>query len=366
MKRALHITLFALTALLVSAQPQAIWLERQHDFGVFHEKDGKVHCSMRVTNAGNEPLVFVKAHVSCGCTGINYPETPIQPGDTATVDISYNPSGRPGQFNKQVIFITNTEPKRSLLEITGIVIPTDDTLDKQYPMRAGALRISQGSIPFGELMRGKNKTLYLSAYNASLDTLLVHVTGDKPHLHPAIVPDTVPPAKVTALTVHYLSSHAPLWGLNTDTLTLTCKPMNAAPDAPAATADVLVMAQVMADFEGLSEKEHADAPVAVTDCGNSLDFGTFSRGETVTRKFTITNRGKSPLAIRRLWVPEGEGITVKADRTEVKRGKTATVTVTVNAAALEGDMLNVPLTLMCNDPETPRQTIRLVGIIDKK
>lgn len=321
---------------------------------------------MRVTNTGNEPLLIIKSQVGCGCTGIGYPETPIQPGDTAVVDITYNPSGRPGQFSKQAIIFTNTSSKRSVLEITGNVIPTDATLDKQYPIRAGALRISQGSIPFGEMTKGQNRTLYMSAYNASVDTLLVHVSGDKPHLHPAVVPDTVPPAKVTALTVHYLSGHAPLWGLNTDTLTLTCKPMNAATDYSAPTADVLVMAQVMEDFGQLTDKELANAPVVSVDCGESLDFGSFGPGETITRQFTIANKGKSPLAIRRLWVPEGEGITVSANRTEVKRGKTATVTVTINAALLEGDMLNVPLTLLCNDPATPRQTIRLVGIKDKK
>ena len=142
--------------------------------------------------------------------------------------------------------------------------------------------------------------------------------------------------------------------------------MKAEPHAPAATARILVMAQVLEDFDSMTEKERANAPIAAVDCGESLDFGSFGPAETVTRQFTISNKGKSQLAIRRLWVPEGEGVTVSADHTEVKRGKTATVTVTVDAAALEEELLNVPLTLLCNDPETPRQTIRLVGIIDKK
>ena len=201
MKRALYICIFALTALLAAAQPTATWLERQHDFGVFLEKNGKVSCQMRVVNTGNEPLLIVKAQVGCGCTGITYPETPIQPGDTALVGITYNPSGRPGQFSKQAIIFPNTEIKRTILEISGNVIPTDATLNKQYPLQAGALRISQRNIPFGELTKGVNKTLFLSAFNSSTDTILVTVTGEKPHLKPAVVPDTVPPAKVTAISV---------------------------------------------------------------------------------------------------------------------------------------------------------------------
>ena len=366
MKRALLIAwlLLAGAAFNLVAQPQATWLERNHDFGVFHEKDGKVRCQMRVTNTGSAPLLIVKAQAGCGCTGIDYPEQPIMPGDTATVSLSYNPSGRPGQFTKQAIIFTNTDTKRTILEISGNVIPTDATLNKEYPIKAGNLRISQRDIPFGELIKGKGSTQYLSAYNASTDTLLVTVTGAKQHIRPAVVPDTVPPARVTALTVHYVSRYAPLWGLNVDTLTLESRPLSPASAEGKGSADIHVMAQVMEDFDNLTDKQRADAPVIAVDCDERLDFGTMKAGEVVIRSFTITNKGKEPLAIRRLWVPQGEGITLKTDRQEVKRGKKATVTVTVDTACQQENLLNVPLTLLSNDPDNSRVTIRLVGIID--
>lgn len=365
MKRALNIATLLVLLLASSghAQPLATWLERQHDFGVFMEQDGKVRCGMRVVNTGTEPLIIVKAQAGCGCTGINYPEEPIQTGDTATVEITYNPSGRPGQFTKQVLIFTNTVPRRTILEISGNVIPTAATLDTQYPLRAGALRISQQSIPFGELVKGKNKTLYLSAYNASTDTLLVTVAGAEPHIRPAVVPDTLPPARVTALTVQYISGQAPQWGLNTDTLTLTCRPLH---QSSTASADIHVMAQVIEDFSGMSDKQRHDAPVARVDCGDRLDFGNMTAGSVVTRAFSLTNTGKDLLVIRRLWAPEGEGVTIDVDRHEIKRGKKATVNVTVDTSLLQDNVLNVPLTLMTNDPDSPRITVKLVGIIDKK
>lgn len=359
-------TLLVTTAISLAAQPQATWLERKHDFAVFKEQDGKVTCQMRLVNSGNQPLLIVKAQAGCGCTGVHYPEEAIAPGDTATVSITYNPSGRPGQFTKQVIVHTNTTPKRTTLEITGNVIPTEATLDKEYPLQAGSLRISQQNMLMGELTRGNNKTQFLSAYNASTDTLLVSVQGSKEHLKASIVPDTVPPARVTALTVHYLSGKAPLWGLNVDTLTLVSKPLQPAAAAMAGTAQVNVMAQVTESFEHLSDQQRACAPIISVDCGDRIDFGTLTAGEVATRTFTITNRGKDKLTLRRLWTPDGEGVSVKADKQEIKRGKKAQVTVSIDTSFQHGDILNVPITLMSNDPDSPRVIIRLVGIIDKK
>ena len=352
-------------AMTAAAQPETTWLERKHDFGVFMEKDGKVTCQMRVVNTGNEPLIIVRAQAGCGCTVIDYTDEPVQPGDTTAIGITYNPSGRPGQFSRQALIFTNTIPKRTVLEITGNVIPTASTLDKQYPLRAGDLRISQQSIPMGELVRGKNKTEYLSVYNASTDTLIVSVQGGNDHLKPAVVPDTVPPGKVAALTVHYISGKAPLWGLNIDTLTLSCAPLHQPAAATPGTADVHVMAQVLEDFSNLTDKQRQDAPVVGVDCGDRLDFATMSASTAATRSFTITNKGKDNLILRRLWAPEGEGITIKTDKQIIKHGKKATVQVTVDPSYQQGNMLNVPLTLMTNDPESPIVTIRLVGIIDK-
>ena len=349
-----------------AAQPETTWLERKYDFGVFKEKDGKVTCQMRVVNTGTEPLLIVKAQAGCGCTSINYPEEPILPGDTAAVSITYNPSGRPGQFTKQAIIFTNTVTKRTILEITGNVIPTDKTLDEQYPIRAGSLRISQQNMPFGELTRGNRKTEFLSAYNASTDTLIVHVDGAMPHINPAIVPDTVPPARVTALTVHYMSGKAPLWGLNVDTLTLSAEPLRPSSQATPGAANIHVMAQVLEDFSDLTGKQLNDAPVVSVDCGDRLDFGSVKAGETCTRTFTLTNKGKNTLTVRRLWNPEGEGVTATIDRQELKRNKKAIVTVTVDTSKLDGNLLNVPLTLICNDPSNPTLNIRLVGFIDKQ
>ena len=79
-----------------------------------------------------------------------------------------------------------------------------------------------------------------------------------------------------------------------------------------------------------------------------------------TATFTVTNTGKQPLELRRLWTAE-PGVTITCDRTKVKRGKNATVTVTVDPSQLGKTLLNGRLTIVSNAPAQQSTPVRLVG-----
>ena len=66
---------------------------------------------------------FISATAACGCTKPKVPKQPVAPGDTAVVVVSYDPYGRPGEFNKTVTVKTNAKPSKLKLRITGTVIP---------------------------------------------------------------------------------------------------------------------------------------------------------------------------------------------------------------------------------------------------
>lgn len=100
--------------------------KKTHDFGTIKEADGKVSCKFEFTNTGSAPLVIVSATASCGCTKPIFEEQPIQPGKSSEIRVTYNPSGRPGEFNKNITVKTNAPgAKKVVLKITGVVIPED-------------------------------------------------------------------------------------------------------------------------------------------------------------------------------------------------------------------------------------------------
>ena len=120
------------------------------------------------------------------------------------------------------------------------------------------------------------------------------------------------------------------------------------------------MAQVKEDFSKLSDKDKRNAPVA-TFSTDKVDFGTMTQGTTTERVLTIRNEGKNKLAIRRLFVPEGEGVTVHCGKTELKKGEETTIALIVDSNKVKDKVLNSQLTIITNDPYTPQSTVRLVG-----
>ncbi len=102
------------------------FLEKSHDFGTIKEVNGPVSYEFEFKNVGDEPLVILSARASCGCTKPEYPEKPIKPGEKGKIKITYNPAGRPGEFDRKVKIQTNDKGRRPILKISGVVIPKNN------------------------------------------------------------------------------------------------------------------------------------------------------------------------------------------------------------------------------------------------
>ncbi len=98
------------------------------DYGKIEKGSDKVR-KFAFTNTGNEPLIIKTAKGSCGCTVPTYPQEPIMPGETKTIDVSYD-TNRPGAFTKTVTLTTNETPDSHTLTIKGEVLvpPTQESV----------------------------------------------------------------------------------------------------------------------------------------------------------------------------------------------------------------------------------------------
>lgn len=336
---------------LVAAGPEIRWLSQSHHFGAFDESAGPASYDFRFVNTGDQPLTVISARASCGCTTPLIPSGPVAPGDTASVSVAYNPAGRPGRFNKSVSVETDAvNMPKTKLTVSGVVIGSPASVAGQYPVDKGALRFNKGVIMFGQVDRPRLKTVFTNAYNLSADSITPRVAGSPRYIDFAFEPKTVGPGEQITLIAYLRSSEVPEWGLVEDSLTIV------------AGADRFILpftATIREDFSGLSDDERRNAPVArLSDTG--IDFGLLSGTDTLTRTVSLTNRGKSPLEIRRLYTTD-PGVSVSVEHTTVKKGHTATITVTVDPTKVTARPLNGRITLITNDPLSPTQVLRAVA-----
>lgn len=108
-----------------------------HDFGNIEEGE-TVQTTFSFTNTGQSDLIIVDARGSCGCTVPDYPKnTPIAPGATGQIVVSFDSSNKPNMQQKTVTISANTASGRETLRIKAIVTP-DPVKQKQRDEAAKA------------------------------------------------------------------------------------------------------------------------------------------------------------------------------------------------------------------------------------
>lgn len=328
------------------------WLDTLHDFGPFREDEGLRSCEFRFVNIGDEPLVIVSARASCGCTTPQFPREAIAPGDTSAVTVTYDPTGRPGHFSKRVTIETNAATRTSKLLIEGTVIGSEATIANRYPYDMGALKAANSTVMFGNVKKGRLKTLFLNAYNRSAENVTPKIVYKPEYVDVAFSPDTVPPGERLSLICYLRSNKCPEFGLNTDSVIVTTDGVTHFP--------VFFTVNVEEDFSHLDEKSLVKAPVA-TLSADKVDFGRIARGGGVLDgSVRLVNEGRDRLDVRRVYCTE-PAVTVAIDKNSLKRGKTAEISVAVDTSKIDGDFLDVQVVIITNDPAHPSQTVRLVG-----
>jgi hypothetical protein len=96
-----------------------------HDFGQINEGEVATH-EFHFTNTGKAPLIITSARGSCGCTVPEYPKTPVAPGESGMIKVSFDSNGRSGRQDKTVTITANTVPNSKILKITSEVIPAPE------------------------------------------------------------------------------------------------------------------------------------------------------------------------------------------------------------------------------------------------
>ena len=83
-----------------------------YDWGKVGPKDSPLKTKVKIKNTGNEQLIITNVKPSCGCTTAPLDKDKLNPGEVATIDVSFNVGSRAG-VNSKTIRISSNDPANS-------------------------------------------------------------------------------------------------------------------------------------------------------------------------------------------------------------------------------------------------------------
>lgn len=121
--------LFTLSLNAGGGKAKIVFDSTRYDFGYIQEDKGKVTHSFKFTNDGDAPLIIIYTRSTCGCTASHFTKEPVAPAGTGSIDVTFDPEGRPGTFRKEIKVYTNARKasikliiRRGLLYLKIIVM----------------------------------------------------------------------------------------------------------------------------------------------------------------------------------------------------------------------------------------------------
>lgn len=312
--------------------------ETRYFFGTIEETNGPVNHVFMFKNVGTTPVRILNIQSSCGCTTSDYTSTPVAPGGTGYVKGIFDPKNRPGQFSRTLTVITDGSPETHVLYMEGTVGSMELELKALFPREDGNIRMSVKELNFVKVKENGRDSILFSILN-NMDKVLIIRAISNPSVMSSSVQDVaIAPKSSESFWFRYHGHMAGKLGPKVDSVFLqTNDPINP-------RKLILVNANVVQDFDKLTEKERANAPVwKVSE--KKVTVPDVYQGEDAIANIPVSNEGKSPLVIKGVYskcncveaslakgkLKKGQGfLTLKMSTKKRHRNVTEKVTVITN------------------------------------
>ena len=98
-----------------------------YDFGDIAQSEGVVSTTFTIVNTSKSEIVINRLSTSCGCTTAKMDESPLKPGESRTMTVTFDPMVHPDQFGRieRVVYLQTSDPGQPEIEIniTGNITP---------------------------------------------------------------------------------------------------------------------------------------------------------------------------------------------------------------------------------------------------
>jgi len=254
-----------------SRPPTISFSEEEWDFGKIKEDERPVHI-FTIKNIGQEELIISRVRSSCGCAATMLSSDNIQPGKSAELKVTFNPTGYNGMVKKD-IYIESNDPQLPKAKIT---ITTD-----VEPIPSPKAFLSNSQWDLGLISQGDLPTFTFTIENkGELDLIIDKIDASEYIRYDAEIPLTILPGEKREVTFTYNSSQHEL-GEVRESVRIYC-------NDPRRKAFSL-------RIDGYIKEKPAPA-VSISPAGISFNLLNDSESETIG-KFILENSGEEEIRI---------------------------------------------------------------------
>jgi len=336
------------------AQSPVITFEKtEHDFGKIHEEDGRVSVVFNFKNEGMSPLVLSNVRASCGCTTPTWTKEPVEPGQTGSITVTYNPNGRPGRFQKTVTITSNATEATTRVYIKGEVLPKQAKPVNKYTLAVGELSMKSNVLDLGTVTKGANASgelEYANLTGANHHVELATSAADA-YLVSQVSLEEVKPNETGKFIFALDSKNPKLYGPVEAFAYVVIDGKKVLKDEFRLT----IKANVVEDFSNMSVEDKQQAPIMEVPA--EFNAGKVAAGKVLKFAFPIKNIGINPLEVRRVFAID-EHLSPKAPKA-IKSGKKGAVNVEINAKGLDAGTYSREMTIITNDYANPIKRVRI-------
>lgn len=347
------IIFFSLLSVSLSlfAQPQMKFDRESVDFGTVL-LNNPVTAEFKVTNSGNSFLVLTSVDASCACTAIEWPESGIGPGETASIKAVFDAKAL-GTFYKEVEIRSNISTEPTYLQMSGRVVANADevTNTEGFDIEMGDVRLNKDTIFFDQVSKGTDpvdEILVLNTTRASFEPILMHVPN---YLEVSCYPERIPAGRTGRIRIKLLTENLQEMGLTQTSVYFT----RMFGDKVNSENEIPVSVVLLPDFSNLSAASKVRTPKMKLSTTN---LQVFYNGKPKAKGVVmITNTGQQELKIDRLQVMS-DAVSVSLPKKTVGVGQTIKMKVEVNKDRVKKNR-GLGILMITNDPENAEQIIKI-------
>jgi hypothetical protein len=340
-----------------SANAYIRFTDTEHDFGTIEEKLGPVSYEFIFSNDGSLPLVISKVQPSCGCTSPEWTKEPVMPGKLGSINVRFDPKGRPGPFAKTITVVSNAKNRSVVLTIKGYVNVQHDPLS-EFRYVIDVIRLKNIHAAMGTVLKGSIKKKNIEIVNASPDHPVRVSFGKVPaYISLKVIPKQLKPGEKGIIEIAYHSNKLDDWDYVINRLDVLING-NSVPDNI-----FTVTAVVREDFSKLTAEELNKAP-RISFATEKINFGSIQPNEMIENEFVLKNIGKTNLEIRKVRASCGCTVAEPADKI-IPPGGSTIIKTTFNSAGKSGRQ-KYAVTIITNDPKNYKKLLWLEGTVSKE